>query len=190
MDEATGTGPLERLHDLGVGLAIDDFGEGFSSLSRLRDMPVEQLKIDRSFMREVPHNEEASAVVAAIIRLAEALGREVVAEGVETEEQRDIPRRSGLPARAGLPPLPAAAGRPGDRAAVAELAAAPEARCAALGADALARARGDARGPTVGEASSSPTRRTASSTPGMNDSRSIESCRIASVWPGPPNSTS
>jgi diguanylate cyclase (GGDEF)-like protein len=110
MDEAAGTGPLERLHALGVGLAIDDFGEGFSSLSRLRDMPVEQLKIDRSFMREVPHNEEAAAVVGAIIRLAEALGREVVAEGVETEEQREFLASEGCPLAQGFHlsrPLPA-----------------------------------------------------------------------------------
>ena len=90
MDEAAARGPLERLHALGVGLAIDDFGEGFSSLSRLRKLPVEQIKIDRSFMHDVPRSATASAVVTAIIRLAQALGREVVAEGVETREQRDF----------------------------------------------------------------------------------------------------
>jgi EAL domain-containing protein (putative c-di-GMP-specific phosphodiesterase class I) len=90
MDEAAARGPLERLHALGVGLAIDDFGEGFSSLSRLRKLPVEQIKIDRSFMRDVPRSATASAVVTAIIRLAQALGREVVAEGVESHEQRDF----------------------------------------------------------------------------------------------------
>ncbi len=110
MDEVAGAGLIERLHGLGVGLAIDDFGEGFSSLSRLRQMPVEQLKIDRSFMREVPHNEEAAAVVGAIIRLAEALGREVVAEGVETEEQREFLASEGCPLAQGFHlsrPLPA-----------------------------------------------------------------------------------
>jgi EAL domain-containing protein (putative c-di-GMP-specific phosphodiesterase class I) len=90
MDEAAARGPLERLHSLGVGLAIDDFGEGFSSLSRLRKLRVEQIKIDRSFMRDVPRSATASAVVTAIIRLAQALGREVVAEGVESHEQRDF----------------------------------------------------------------------------------------------------
>jgi EAL domain-containing protein (putative c-di-GMP-specific phosphodiesterase class I) len=89
MDE-TGSGQrmLARLQELGVGVAIDDFGEGFSSLSRLRQLPVGRLKIDRSFMSEVPEHGEPTAVIKAIIQLAEALGREVVAEGVETEEQR------------------------------------------------------------------------------------------------------
>jgi diguanylate cyclase (GGDEF)-like protein len=109
MDEC-GPGPIERLHDLGVGLAIDDFGEGFSSLSRLREMPVEQLKIDRSFMREVPESDKAGAVVTAIIQLADALGREVVAEGVETEEQRVFLAERGCPLAQGFHlarPLPA-----------------------------------------------------------------------------------
>ena len=95
MDEAAARGPLDRLHALGVGLAIDDFGEGFSSLSRLRKMPVEQIKIDRSFMRDVPRSAAACAVVTAIIRLAQALGREVVAEGVENHEQRDFLTQQG-----------------------------------------------------------------------------------------------
>jgi diguanylate cyclase (GGDEF)-like protein/PAS domain S-box-containing protein len=111
MDEAAARGPLERLHALGVGVAIDDFGEGFSSLSRLRGMPVEQIKIDRSFMRDVPRSASASAVVTAIIRLAQALGREVVAEGVETEEQRVFLAALGCPMAQGYHmarPLPAA----------------------------------------------------------------------------------
>jgi diguanylate cyclase (GGDEF)-like protein/PAS domain S-box-containing protein len=78
---------LGRLHDLGVGVAIDDFGEGFSSLSRLRNMPVQHLKLDRSFMHDVPDGDAAAALFGAIVQLAEALGREMVAEGVETEEQ-------------------------------------------------------------------------------------------------------
>ena len=101
---------LGCLHELGVGVAIDDFGEGFSSLSRLRELPVEQLKIDRSFMRDVPHSEGASAVITAIIRLAEALGRTVVAEGVETEEQRLFLAEQGCPLAQGFHlcrPLPA-----------------------------------------------------------------------------------
>jgi diguanylate cyclase (GGDEF)-like protein/PAS domain S-box-containing protein len=111
MDETAARGPLERLHALGVGVAIDDFGEGFSSLSRLREMPVEQIKIDRSFMRDVPRSGSASAVVTAIIRLAQALGREVVAEGVETEEQRAFLTAQGCPMAQGYHlarPLPAA----------------------------------------------------------------------------------
>jgi diguanylate cyclase (GGDEF)-like protein len=111
MDEATGTGPLERLHELGLRLAIDDFGKGFSSLSRLRDMPVERLKIDISFMRGVPESAQASAVLAAIIHLAEAFGREVVAEGVETEAQCEFLIAQGCPLAQGYylsRPLPAA----------------------------------------------------------------------------------
>jgi diguanylate cyclase (GGDEF)-like protein/PAS domain S-box-containing protein len=101
---------ISRLSDLGVGIAIDDFGEGFSSLSRLRELPVQQLKIDRSFMRDVPESESPSAVITAIIRLAEALGREVVAEGVEREEQRRFLIDQGCPLAQGYHlsrPLPA-----------------------------------------------------------------------------------
>jgi diguanylate cyclase (GGDEF)-like protein/PAS domain S-box-containing protein len=79
---------LRELHDLGLRLALDDFGAGYSSLSRLREMPMDTLKIDRAFLREVPENGEAAAIVTAILHLARALGRFVVAEGVETEEQR------------------------------------------------------------------------------------------------------
>jgi diguanylate cyclase (GGDEF)-like protein/PAS domain S-box-containing protein len=79
---------LRELHDLGLRLALDDFGAGYSSLSRLREMPMDTLKIDRAFLREVPENGEAAAIVTAILSLARALGRFAVAEGVETEEQR------------------------------------------------------------------------------------------------------
>jgi diguanylate cyclase (GGDEF)-like protein/PAS domain S-box-containing protein len=79
---------LHDLHALGLRLALDDFGSGYSSLTRLREMPVETLKIDRGFLREVPANHEASAIVTAILRLSAALGRTTVAEGVETEAQQ------------------------------------------------------------------------------------------------------
>ena len=87
-----------RCTTLGLQLALDDFGTGYSSLSRLREMPVETLKIDRAFLREVPESREAAAIVTAILALARALGRTTVAEGVETEAQRALPRRAGLPA--------------------------------------------------------------------------------------------
>ena len=86
-DHADAEPILRELHDLGLQLALDDFGSGYSSLSRLREMPMETLKIDRAFLREVPESHEASAIVTAILRLARALGRVAVAEGVETEEQ-------------------------------------------------------------------------------------------------------
>ena len=79
---------LRELHDLGLELALDDFGAGYSSLSRLREMPMQTLKIDRAFLRAVPESHEASAIVTAILALARALGRTAVAEGVETEAQR------------------------------------------------------------------------------------------------------
>lgn len=102
---------LRALHAQGLQLALDDFGSGYSSLSRLREMPVETLKIDRAFMREVPANREASAIVTAILRLSRALGRVAVAEGVETEEQHRFLAQEGCPLAQGFllaRPLPPA----------------------------------------------------------------------------------
>ncbi|WP_183094056.1 putative bifunctional diguanylate cyclase/phosphodiesterase [Nocardioides stalactiti] len=79
---------LEALRALGVGVALDDFGTGFSSLSHLRQLPADEIKIDRTFIAELGHNPVCDAIVTSVITLAHAIDLVVVGEGIETEEQR------------------------------------------------------------------------------------------------------
>ncbi len=81
---------LERLKMRGISIAIDNYGLGYSSLSKLKLLPVNKLKIDRSFIRDIPGDESNFALTRAVISLASSLGLKVTAEGVETEDQRDF----------------------------------------------------------------------------------------------------
>ena len=87
--------PLRQLRDLGVGIAFDDYGTGFASLSLLKRFPLIRLKIDRSFVRNLCTDREDEAVVRSIAYLAESFGLDVTAEGVEREDQRKRLREFG-----------------------------------------------------------------------------------------------
>ena len=109
-DRATGE-LLERLRGIGVGLSLDDYGTGYASLSLLKTHPVSRLKVDRSFVHGVDADPENAGVVRAILYLARTFGLEVVAEGVETEEELAFLREAGCPAFQGFlvsPPVTAA----------------------------------------------------------------------------------
>ena len=91
----TATGMLQQLRDLGVQLSIDDFGTGYSSLSYLHRFPIDTLKIDRSFVTRMTENSENMEIVRTVVVLAQNLGMDVVAEGVETKEQLALLRKLG-----------------------------------------------------------------------------------------------
>ena len=85
-DPERATGVLQRLHDLGVSLSIDDFGTGYTSMAYLRRLPVDELKVDRSFVTGMTENEHDAVLVRTAIDLGHNLGLTVVAEGVEKLE--------------------------------------------------------------------------------------------------------
>ncbi|WP_372598391.1 EAL domain-containing protein [Amphritea sp.] len=86
---------LKQFKALGARLAIDDFGTGYSSLSYLKQFPIDKLKIDRTFVRDLPDNQEDASLVKAIIAMSQSLSLELIAEGVETQEQLEYLHESG-----------------------------------------------------------------------------------------------
>jgi EAL domain-containing protein (putative c-di-GMP-specific phosphodiesterase class I) len=110
-DRERAAGILRRLRDSGVQISVDDFGTGYSSLAYLRELPIDELKLDRSFVSPMSEDPRARALVVSTIALAHSLGMRMVAEGVEDAEAMAELRRQGCDEAQGYflsRPLPAA----------------------------------------------------------------------------------
>jgi EAL domain-containing protein (putative c-di-GMP-specific phosphodiesterase class I) len=102
---------LEQLAALGIRVSVDDFGTGYSSLGHLKDLPIDKMKIDSSFIQDLPAERGSAAITRAIIQMARSLGIAAIAEGVETEQQRTFLALNGCDELQGMlisPPLAAA----------------------------------------------------------------------------------
>ena len=131
MDQGeAGRSTLLRLRNLGVRIALDDFGTGYSSLGYLRRFPFDRIKIDRGFITEVEKDLGSQAIVSTITRLADALGMDTTAEGVEDRGQLDLLRKLGVQEAQGFfisnPVTPEEIGLPGEKGEDAEIAPDPE----------------------------------------------------------------
>jgi EAL domain-containing protein (putative c-di-GMP-specific phosphodiesterase class I) len=114
-DFETSARAMHALRELGVRLAVDDFGTGYSSLAYLKQLPVDSLKIDRSFIAGLPGDQHDRSITEAIITLGKSLGLTIVAEGVETVEQWIALDELGCTVGQGFlwsPPIPASAFAP------------------------------------------------------------------------------
>lgn len=108
-DMETAMDTIVVLQNMGIKVSIDDFGTGYSSLSYLRELPIDKIKIDRSFITEFATNDSDLTIVKSMVKLSHGLGKRVLAEGVESQEQLDLLRKIGCDAVQGYfinPPLP------------------------------------------------------------------------------------
>jgi len=94
-DPAGATATMQELRGMGIKLALDDFGTGYSSLAYLKNFPLDRLKLDRAFVIDLARNNHDQAIAQTVISLGHHLDMDVLAEGIETEEQRDILQRFG-----------------------------------------------------------------------------------------------
>ncbi len=115
------TRTLEMIRAMGIGIALDDFGTGYSSLGYMGQLPIDKIKIDQRFVRELPGDPESIAIVTSVLGLSHALGKTTVAEGIETAAQADLLRAAGCTIGQGFH-----FGRPMSAAALLELASGPE----------------------------------------------------------------